>query len=661
MAALVCLLALTLVGRAGSLKAFGPQCPLPPDNANYVGGPDVRGTLDIVWGCFGVLILCTWTVQHLSVPRHTPEKVHTWLGGFRRKARQLVRKLWWMCITLVGPEYMIAKALSEQLAAHESRHAFGEPQWTTTHGHFANMRGFVLRFRAATVPRSLEPVKPTPEGQARFKLTGGDPPYELQKEKEAEVMEMRHWKEYLEQADQKRRDDRAREEKRRADDEEKRAHDDKWRPIIRKWRAHEEKTNAPNTRLSHDHATNGHASNDRAPTLPSLHDEQAPAPAHPQPPMDSPLGIQTDVAPAKVKRSSTVPAPRSPRSRASSKASLITPVTPLPRYTPVQRTPPTQLLPFQQPTPIPEVSPAPHPQSEPEIELAGPAKLWDEQGTWPLNSTQMVYVYRNNIIDFPDISVEMLSDRSKGDALVRVAAMLQITWMVIQIIARSFQGLATTLLEVTVLAFAACALVIYALLWHKPQDVAVPVYVDARAPLTRRQIIELAARSPVSSLMGHEFWVHGVAVRAMADNIWPHSAGLHVWLPSVFDVRVNPLVVGIGLGGAAFGSIHFAAWNFDDAFPTGVEQLLWRLSCIVLVGLPPLGISIYWVGTHWRKVHSASAPVVTRILKPFGYALMPIYLLARLFLMVEVFRSLPYLPPSAYQEVAWPVDIPHAS
>ena len=122
----------------------------------------------------------------------------------------------------------------------------------------------------------------------------------------------------------------------------------------------------------------------------------------------------------------------------------------------------------------------------------------------------------------------------------------------------------------------------------------------------------------------------------------------------------NPIVVGIGIGGACFGAVHFAAWNFDS-FPTDVERLLWRLSCILLVGLPPLGISIYWVGVHYRKVHATIAPRVTRVLRPFGYALMPMYLLARIYLMVEVFRSMGYLPISAFRTVNWPMDIPHAA
>ena len=151
-------------------------------------------------------------------------------------------------------------------------------------------------------------------------------------------------------------------------------------------------------------------------------------------------------------------------------------------------------------------------------------KPW--RGTWALSSAQMHHAYESGIIpEPPQITAEELSDRSKGDALIKAIAIAQITWLVIQIIARSFQSLAITLLEITVLAFAATAIGTYALLWRKPQDVMVPVYVDASEILARKQIIRLAARAPISSMIVHSFWLHGVAVRVMADNIFPNTKG----------------------------------------------------------------------------------------------------------------------------------------
>jgi hypothetical protein len=273
----------------------------------------------------------------------------------------------------------------------------------------------------------------------------------------------------------------------------------------------------------------------------------------------------------------------------------------------------------------------------------------------------MHYAYQERIIPTPpDVSAEALSDRSKGDALVKGLAIWQITWLVIQIIARAFQNLAITLLEVTVLAFATCAIVIYIALWHKPQDVKIPIYVDAPNVLTREQIIGLAARSPVSSLIVHEFWLHGVSIRAMADNIFPSSPGIPLSLPGVKGMLyLNPVPVGIGLGGALFGAVHCGAWNFE--FPTPVERLLWRISCILLVALPLFGTGVYWYTQHMAQIRGTTDTKVNRLLKPLGYTFVPIYVLARLFLFVEVFRSLGFLPTSAFSDVNWPTALPRIS
>ena len=57
-------------------------------------------------------------------------------------------------------------------------------------------------------------------------------------------------------------------------------------------------------------------------------------------------------------------------------------------------------------------------------------------------------------IDFPSTTEEEIDDRSKGDALSKGIALLQITWFIIQLIARRVQGLTITELELTTAALA---------------------------------------------------------------------------------------------------------------------------------------------------------------------------------------------------------------
>ena len=141
-----------------------------------------------------------------------------------------IRKLWgkvsfnytklkWMGLCIALPEYVLGKALTECLAAHDSRRQFKEwsaandtrkrpdvevahaieeePEeeaWTTAHGFFANMRGFVLRFDVAAVRTPLEPSKPTVLGRSRqnprLVTRDDDPPYYEQEVKKVEATEL---------------------------------------------------------------------------------------------------------------------------------------------------------------------------------------------------------------------------------------------------------------------------------------------------------------------------------------------------------------------------------------------------------------------------------------------------------------------------------------
>ena len=49
------------------------------------------------------------------------------------------------------------------------------------------------------------------------------------------------------------------------------------------------------------------------------------------------------------------------------------------------------------------------------------------------------------------------------------------------------------------------------------------------------------------------------------------------------DSDAKPILYFSAIAGAAFGSIHCAAWNFD--FPSRVEQIMWRAAALTLVGV----------------------------------------------------------------------------
>ncbi|KAG6914034.1 hypothetical protein DXG01_002848 [Tephrocybe rancida] len=84
-----------------------------------------------------------------------------------------------------------------------------------------------------------------------------------------------------------------------------------------------------------------------------------------------------------------------------------------------------------------------------------------------------------------DISEKDIQDRSKGDVLSKCLVMLQVTWFVLQVLARAAQHLAITELEIVTLAFAVLNFMTYFCWWNKPLDVNCSIRVTAYHPSQR--------------------------------------------------------------------------------------------------------------------------------------------------------------------------------
>jgi hypothetical protein len=131
------------------MQKFQPTCTLPSSSRHFVEAPDVRGTLNIVWGCVSIILLCTWSMLHLNVPPQFHKGAH---GYFSVKSYVFFRKTMWMLFAVLAPEIFVGKALNELLSAAYNKkemqnYAVQRSDWTLTHSFFANMGGFVLQFR----------------------------------------------------------------------------------------------------------------------------------------------------------------------------------------------------------------------------------------------------------------------------------------------------------------------------------------------------------------------------------------------------------------------------------------------------------------------------------------------------------------------------------
>ncbi|KAK0451373.1 uncharacterized protein EV420DRAFT_1311942 [Desarmillaria tabescens] len=80
-----------------------------------------------------------------------------------------------------------------------------------------------------------------------------------------------------------------------------------------------------------------------------------------------------------------------------------------------------------------------------------------------------------------------IKDKSKGDALSKMVAVLQISWFVVQCCARAIWKLPITLLEMSALAFAMLSIASYAAWWEKPVDVLYHIRLEEHSSLDQDQ------------------------------------------------------------------------------------------------------------------------------------------------------------------------------
>lgn len=265
----------------------------------------------------------------------------------------------------------------------------------------------------------------------------------------------------------------------------------------------------------------------------------------------------------------------------------------------------------------------------------------------------------------PYITMEEINDKSKSDSLVRVITVVQIIWIVIQVIVRAFRSLAISQLEVSVVAFAICAIIIYSINWEKPKGVQVPITIIAYPGPFPEDTMEIVRRdrdggdgmfSTLIYLVESQFDFQGGV-----DSTETWQLGKPI--PNVYNRKVPYLggwnlsqndIFGLFLGITVFGAVHTAARN--PVFPTPVESLLWKIATVLCTSM---GLVFGGTVVVLFLMNAASFGYIYKIGWKILLLLFPgCYVICRLFLIVEIFRSLCFLPRSAYV-ATWATNVPH--
>ncbi|KAE8154576.1 hypothetical protein BDV25DRAFT_135746 [Aspergillus avenaceus] len=583
------------------MGASPSNCTLPLEGTQFVSSPHVRGTLDILWSCSTVLILRTWSVLHLNVPlQSTPQNKRQ---NYIRAARRFFSKVKWMVFNLLAPEWTLAKAWADYRSVQFIEYQYKRFQeidgvpCSRSHIHFANMGGFVIKFSPTETP--------LPPQMDNIVMISSDP----------------------------------------------QCSSDAFSRC------------APSS--SNLDCSNGSSIHQ----LGSLHEN----PCFVGQPTWSSVTERTGYHHGVYGDNDLDSIQLGPESKASSKKysrSIGDPVRNVLEgwgfHLPgdeVQKS--VEKLeraigPVDWKTdPFNSVSSAEAynyvlEDRPPCTDRTGRfSRVWGSwrqnlgflQGNvWVLNAAHLLVARQLRIIErLPCISVDNLGDHSKADAFVKLIGLTQMLWFFIQLGARFSQHLPISRLEIMTLAFAISTVFIYIILLDMPKDVQLSLTLTADRYGTAQDLNRIAFWGPVGPVVGR------------GDISIPNHV-LHA-------TRKNGEQFVLG-NGASFsvlilGAVHCLAWDF--VFPTDLERNLWQISSIVTAAAIPVLYVTHYLRN--KAVMFISNVFVEASLRNYAgmfpnTVIFLMFLAARVFTLVEVFRSLAFLPPEAFS-ATWSGNLPH--
>ena len=148
-------------------------------------------------------------------------------------------------------------------------------------------------------------------------------------------------------------------------------------------------------------------------------------------------------------------------------------------------------------------------------------------------------------------------------------------------------------------------------------------------------------------------------------------------------LSINEVWLGFAMAGLLYGGLHLVGWNAP--FSSTLEKNLWRIasSSVTSTGIIA-GPIVLWLQSstasqassfvmdkyHGRPVHSTlevrflwPKVVLSGCMTLFCVTLGPLiwflYVLSRIYLLVECFKNVMHLPNDAFQEISWPCYFPH--
>ena len=286
--------------------------------------------------------------------------------------------------------------------------------------------------------------------------------------------------------------------------------------------------------------------------------------------------------------------------------------------------------------------------------------------SFPVTAKQVHYLVQQRYLPMPKITKKEIWDKSKADMFAKIIAGFQAAWLVAQVVARGFQHLPVTLLELSTVALITCTGAALLFWTNKPLNVETPTNLELDC-----SVAEILLRA--GDAAGAPF--QDTPLDFVEPNLYTSS---QLPLASYWGVQERPLpripndrdsrphnlriVLIVAIPTASFSLLHLIGWNFE--LPTRCEQMLWRWTCI------SMGIIL---GTGCFAEASAivmGGYTTTALTTLGGYKLrwptnilffVPgfLYMSARLIVIIEIVISLRLLPSGCFEVVQWSQLLPH--
>jgi hypothetical protein len=306
---------------------------------------------------------------------------------------------------------------------------------------------------------------------------------------------------------------------------------------------------------------------------------------------------------------------------------------------------------------------------------------------FPLNADQLHWLVVNGFVDYPNVTQKEIWDKSKQDTFTKVVTAFQISYLIIQCAARAIQRLAITTLELNALAIVVCSLMTSTFWLHKPADVSTPIHIYSGKTLAEITLNREWKLTPLDFVDENGPGYSANVQPFMKMPVIPPERPIQRIPNDRFPM--NPYGVQeyfLCFATLLFTAIHVAGWSFS--FPTSIEQLLWRVSSLLLFGIT----TAFWLfetAASWTRLgrwktlylfifnHKGLAQHRTRMANrsatiarqskqlplPWEFAtitpLAIIYGVARFYLIAEAFAELRSLDGTAYVNINWTSFLPH--